>query len=154
LKSDIFIKYKRTILFNKNLLLSGSVSFLIGVITTQIYTRLDSNNISNVVITLIVGYCIYIPFFAFLFYRDNKARYIDQVTKKKKIKNIREDVIKLFGTFSISEVVFIVTKLYIHYSLLELNFQPYQALTIAELTAWVIFLVLINTGIKIVKLFK
>lgn len=110
MKSDIFIKYKRIILFNKNLLLSGSVSFLIGVITTQIYTRLDSNNISNVVITLIVGYCIYIPFFAFLFYRDNKARYIDPVTKKKKFKNIREDVIKLFGTFSIFEVVFIVTK--------------------------------------------
>jgi hypothetical protein len=53
-----------------------------------------------------------------------------------------------------SEVGFIVTELYIHYSLLELNLQPYQALTIAELTAWAIFLVLINTGIKIVNLFK
>ena len=61
---------------------------------------------------------------------------------------------KLVGTFSISEVIFIVTKLYTHYSLLNLNFQPYQALTIAELTAWVIFLVLINTGIKIVKSLK
>jgi hypothetical protein len=150
----MFVKYKKIILFNKNLLLSGSVSFLVGAITTQIYTTLDSNNISNAVITLTVGYCVYIPLFAFLFYKDNKSRYIDPVTKKKNSKNIREDVIKLFGAFSISEVVFVVTKLYIHYSLLELNFQPYQALTIAELTAWVIFLVLINTGIKIVKLFK
>src|SRR6478672_2293930 len=106
----MFMKYKKIILFNKNLLLSGSVSFLVGAITTQIYTTLDSNNISNAVITLTVGYCVYIPLFAFLFYKDNKSRYIDPVTKKKNSKNIREDIIKLFGTFSISEVVFIVTK--------------------------------------------
>jgi hypothetical protein len=136
------------------LLLSGSVSFLAGALTTQIYTSFDSNNISNALITLTTGYCVYIPLFAFLFYRDNKSRYIDPLTKKKNFKNIRDDVMKLFGTFTMSEVVFIVTKLYIHYSLLELNLQPYQALTIAELTAWAIFLVLINTGIKIVKLFK
>ena len=77
------MKYKKIILFNKNLLLSGSVSFLVGAITTQIYTTLDSNNISNAVITLTVGYCVYIPLFAFLFYKDNKSRYIDPVTKRR-----------------------------------------------------------------------
>lgn len=35
-----------------------------------------------------------------------------------------------------------------------LNYQPYVAITIAELTAWVVFLVLINVGIKLVKLLK
>jgi hypothetical protein len=148
------VKYKRVILFNKNLLISGMMSFLGGAVTTQIYKTIDNNNVSNSVITLIVGYCVYIPIFSFLFYRDNKSRYIDPVTKMRNYKNIKNDIIKLFGTFSISELVFIVTKLYIDYSLLSLNYQPYVAITIAELTAWVVFLVLINVSIKLVKLLK
>ena len=92
--------------------------------------------------------------FAFLFYRDNKLRYVDPLTGKKDSKNIREDIMKLLGAFTVSEVIFIATKLYIHYSLLQLYVQPYQALAIAESTAWGIFLVSINTGIKVVKLFK
>ncbi len=142
------------ILFDKNLLISGIVSFLAGTVTTQVYKTIDNNNVSNSVITLIVGYCVYIPLFSFLFYKDNKSRYIDPVTKRRNYKNIKDDIPKLFGTFSISEVVFIVTKLYIHYSLLSLNYQPYVAITISELTAWVVFLVLINVSIKLVKLLK
>jgi len=61
---------------------------------------------------------------------------------------------KLFGTFTVSEVIYIAVKLYIHYSLLQLHVQPYQALTTAELTAWGVFLISINTGIRVAKLFN
>jgi hypothetical protein len=147
-------KNRKVIRFNKNLLVSGIVSFLAGALATQSYALFDHNNMSNAIITLTIGYCVYIPIFGFLFYRDNKSRYIDPLTGKKNSKNIREDIMKLFGAFSVSEVIFIATKLYIHYSLLQLYVQPYQALTIAELTAWGVFLISINTGIKIVKLLK
>jgi hypothetical protein len=147
-------KYGRTVLLNKNLIISGGVSYLAGALTTQIYALFYSNNISNALITLILGYCIYIPLFALLFYRDNKSRYIDPLTGKKNSKNVREDMKKLFGAFTISEAIFIVTKLYIHYYLLQLHIQPYQALTTAELIAWGAFLVSINTGIKFVRLFR
>jgi hypothetical protein len=147
-------KYRKVILFNKNLLISGIVSFLAGALSTQIYALFDDNNMYNAIITLTIGYCVYIPVFAFLFYRDNKLRYVDPLTGKKNSKNIREDIMKLLGAFTVSEVIFIATKLYIHYSLLQLYVQPYQALAIAELTAWGVFLVSINTGIKVVKLFK
>ena len=145
-------KYRKVVLFNKNLLISGIVSFVAGALATQIYALFDSNNMSNVLITLTIGYCVYIPLFAFLFYRDNRSRYINPLTGKKNSKKIRDDLRKLFGAFSVSEAIFIITKLYIHYSLLQSHVQPYQALTIAELTAWGIFLVSINTGIKVVKL--
>ncbi len=147
-------KYRKVILFNKNLLISGIVSFLAGALATQSYVLFDRNNMSNAIITLTIGYCVYIPVFAFLFYRDNKSRYIDPLTGKKNSKNIREDIMKLFGAFTVSEVIYIAVKLYIHYSLLQLYVQPYQALTIAELTAWGVFLISINTGIKVAKLFK
>ncbi|MFY9799515.1 MAG: hypothetical protein WAJ93_27840, partial [Candidatus Nitrosopolaris sp.] len=145
-------KYRKVILFNKNLLISGIVSFLAGALATQSYALFDRNNMSNAIITLTIGYCVYIPIFAFLFYRDNKSRYIDPLTGKKNSKNIREDIMKLFGAFTVSEVIYIAVKLYIHYSLLQLYVQPYQALTIAELTAWGVFLISINTGIKVAKL--
>jgi hypothetical protein len=147
-------KYRKVILFNKNLLISGIVSFLAGALATQSYALFDRNNMSNAIITLTIGYCVYIPVFAFLFYRDNKSRYIDPLTGKKNSKNIREDIMKLFGTLSVSEVIYIAVKLYIHYSLLQLHVQPYQALTIAELTAWGVFLISINIGIKVAKLFN
>jgi hypothetical protein len=147
-------KYRKVILFNKNLLISGIVSFLAGALATQSYALFDHNNMSNAIITLTIGYCVYIPVFAFLFYMDNKSRYIDPLTGKKNSKNIREDIMKLFGAFAVAEVIYIAIKLYIHYSLLQLYVQPYQALTIAELTAWGVFLISINTGIKVAKLFK
>lgn len=97
---------------------------------------------------------MFIFHFSLFFFRDNKSRYVDPLTGKKNFKNIKEDTKKLFGTFSVSEIIFIVTKLYIHYSLLQSSVQPYQALTLAELTAWGVFLISINTGIKLVRLFK
>ena len=151
---DFYHRYRKVILFNKNLIVSGIVSFVAGAFTSQVYALFDSNNMSNVLVTLLIGYCVYIPLFAFLFYTDNKSRYVDPLTGKKNFKNIKEDTKKLFGTFSVSEIIFIVTKLYIHYSLLQSSVQPYQALTLAELTAWGVFLISINTGIKLVKLFK
>ncbi|HET7146960.1 MAG TPA: hypothetical protein VFI73_00530 [Candidatus Nitrosopolaris sp.] len=153
-ETEFFQRYRNLILFNKNLVLSGIISFLAGALTTQVYALFDNNNFSNALITLLIGYCVYIPFFALLFYRDNKSRYIDPLTGKKSSKNIKKDIRKLFGTFSVSEIIFIATKLYIHYSLLQLSVKPYQALTLAELTAWGVFLVSINVGIKVVKLFK
>lgn len=72
------------------------MSFLGGAVTTQIYKTIDNNNVSNSVITLIVGYCVYIPIFSFLFYRDNKSRYIDPVTKRRNYKNIKNDIIKIW----------------------------------------------------------
>lgn len=142
------------ILFNKNLIISGVVSFIAGALTTQIYAIFDNNNISNVLITLFLGYSVYIPLFGFLFYRNNKSRYVNPSTGEKNSKNITEDIKKLIGVFSVSEIIFLVTKLCIQYSL-QLSAQPYQALTVAELTAWAVYLVSINTAIsKVVKLFK
>jgi hypothetical protein len=151
---NFYQRYRKAILFNKNLVVSGAISFLAGAVTTQIYSLFDRNSISNALITLAIGYCVYIPLFALLFYKDNKSRYVDPLTGKKSSENIKKDIRKLLGAFSISEVIFIVTKIYFHYILLQLFVQPYQALAIAELIAWIVFLISINIGIKVVKLFK
>ena len=47
-------KYQKVILFNKNLLISGIVSFLGGALSTQIYALFDDNNMYNAIITLTI----------------------------------------------------------------------------------------------------
>ena len=96
-------------MFNKNLLVSGIISFLVGALFTQIYAQYDENYIANSLITLVIGYAVYIPLFAILFYRDNKAKYIDPLTGRKNSNRIKNDVKKLFTAFSISKAIFIVS---------------------------------------------
>jgi hypothetical protein len=103
---------------------------------------------------LVIGNAVYIPLFAFLFYRDNKAKYIDPLTGKKNSNRIKNDVKKLFTAFSISEAIFIVSKTYIHYSLLVSSVEPYQAYSLAEFVSWIIYFISINVGAKAVKLFE
>jgi hypothetical protein len=151
---SFYQKYRNTILFNKNLLVSGIISFLVGALFTQIYAQYDENHILNSLITLVIGYAVYIPLFAFLFYRDNKAKYIDPLTGKKNSNRIKNDVKKLFTAFSISEAIFIVSKTYIHYSLLVSSVEPYQAYSLAEFVSWIIYFISINVGAKALKLFE
>ena len=82
MKNNFYNKYRNIILFNKSLLISGIVSFLVGALFTQIYAHYDGNNIANSLITSVIGYGVYIPLFAFLYYRDNKIKYIDPLTGK------------------------------------------------------------------------
>jgi hypothetical protein len=125
---SFYHRYRNTILFNKNLLVSGIISFLIGALFTQLYAQYDGNHVTNSLITLVIGYAVYIPLFAFLFYRDNKAKYIDPLTGRKNSNRIKNDVKKLFTAFSISEAIFIVSKTYIHYSLLVSSIEPLSIL--------------------------
>ena len=105
--------------------------------------------------TLSVEYAIYIPLFALLFYLDNRNRYIDPLTGRKSRQRILSDVKKLLAAFSISEVIFSLSKIAIHYKLLQLStVEPYQASMIGSLAAWAIFLFSINLSVKAVKLFR
>ena len=151
---SFYNKYRNYILFNKNIIISGTFAFIIGTFFTQFYSQYEKNNFVNSIVTLSVEYAVYIPLFAFLYYLDNKEKYVDPQSGKKKYTNIKKDIIKLFGIFSISELVFSVSKVSIHFQLMQLSFEPYLASMIGSFTAWFIFLVVINLGAKIVKLFK
>jgi hypothetical protein len=154
--NDLCQKYKSTILFNKNLILSGIAAFFAGAIFSQLYAEqgLANNNFLNALSTLSVEYGIYIPLFAMLFYLDNKNRYIHPITGHKDFAQIKSDIMKLFAAFSISELIYSVCKISAQYYLLQRNVEPYQASMLAAILAWLVFLVCINTSIKVVNLFK
>lgn len=147
-------KYKNYILFNKNIFIAGIAALIVGTFFTQFYAQQNKNNFLNSLVTLSVEYAVYIPLFALFFYFDNKNRYIDSSNGKKNYQNIKNDIIKLVTIFAISEIIFSVSKVSIHFQLMQLSFEPYQASMIGSFTAWFIFLIFINLGAKIVKLFK
>ena len=147
-------KYRNYILLNRNIFIAGTAALIVGVFFTQLYSEYNKNNLLNSIVTLTVEYTVYIPIFAILYYLDNRVRYVDALSGKKNYANIKSDLIKLFAIFSISEVIYSVAKVSIHFQLMQISFEPYQATMIASTTAWLIFLIIINLGAKFVKLFK
>ena len=89
--------------------------------------NIDQNNFRNSFITLIIEYGVYIPLFVILYYFENKNKYLDNLTNKRNYTLIKKDIIKLLTAFSISEVVFSVSKIAIHYQLLQISVEPYKA---------------------------
>jgi len=151
---SFFSKYKDYILFNKNLILSGTSAFFASAFVAQFYRLYDSNVLTNSIIALVTEYCVYIPLFALLFYKDNKHRYVEPLTGKRDSKKLRDDVKKLFAAFSISEIIFSIARTYAHYEFLQSGMEPYQASMIGSVVGWAVFFICINTGIKLVRLFK
>jgi len=151
----LYNKYKDYVLFNKNILISGIFAFFAGAIFTQFFSEFNSDSLSNSIVTLILEYCVYIPIFSYLFYLDNKSRYVEKETGKKNYNEIKTDIKKLIAAFAISETIYSVSKVILHYQLLSLGFiEPYQTSMIASIIAWIIFLLVINLSIKAVHLFK
>ena len=147
-------KYRNYILLNKSIIVAGIAALIVGTIFTEFYSKYEKNNFFNSIATLTVEYSIYIPIFALYFYHDNKNKYVDPVTGQRNKAVIKNDIIKLFTIFSVSEIIYSVSKVSIHFQLMQLSFEPYQASMTGSITAWIIFLVLINLGAKFVRLFK
>lgn len=147
-------KYRNYILLNKSIIVAGIAALIVGTIFTEFYSKYETNNFFNSIVTLTVEYSIYIPIFALYFYHDNKNKYVDPVTGLRNKAVIKNDIIKLFTIFSVSEIIYSVSKVSIHFQLMQISFEPYQASMTGSITAWIIFLVLINLGAKFVRLFR
>ena len=153
-RKTIYNKYKNYILFNKNIIIAGTAALIVGIFFTQLFAQHYQNNFLNSISTLGVEYTVYIPIFGLLYFFDNKNRYVEPLTGKKNYQNIKNDLIKLVTIFSVSEIIFSVSKLSIHFQLMQISFEPYQANVIGSFIAWLIFLVIINFGAKVTNLFK
>ena len=153
---EFFQKYRDTLLLNRSIAVSGLISFAIGMCFTELYAKYagPESSIENSIYTLVIGYASYIPMFAYLFYRENKDRYIVPNSGGRNTRKLLIDMKKLFTAFSVSECVFIVTKTYIHFHQLELGYlDAYQAYFVAELVAWAVYFISMNTILKAVKMY-
>jgi cytochrome bd-type quinol oxidase subunit 2 len=154
---SLISKYKSVFLFNKNLILSGIGGFFISAYVSELYTQFDTSEFANSLIALATEYAVYIPLFSVLFYVDNRQKYLDPATGKKNNKRIMDDIKKLFVAFSLSEIIYSVTRITTQYGLLvhqELNIETYEASMVSSLAAWGVFLIAINVMAKLTRLFR
>lgn len=149
-----FQKYRDAILFNKNLILSAACGFFASAFVSDAYSKYDNNEFVISAVALATEYGFYIPIFAALFYIDNRQKYFDPVTRRKNSQLIRQDIKKLFAAFSVSEVIFAVTRILTQYQFLQVGIEPYQASMAGSLIAWGVFFVCINYLVKLARLFK
>jgi hypothetical protein len=148
--------YRDAILFNRNLISAGAGGFIVSALISQLYySQYDSGDFATSVMALATEYAVYIPLFALLFYVDNRHKYLDPATGKRDGMRIRQDIKKLFAAFSVSEVIFAVTRFLTQYELLlQARLEPYEASMASSLIAWAMFFVAINLMAKAVRLFK
>jgi hypothetical protein len=149
-----FKRYRDSILFNRNLIIAGAGGFSASAYVSQLHSQYDRNDAANSVIALATEYAVYIPVFALLFYIDNRSKYVDKSTGKRDTKRIMHDVKKLFVAFSVSEVIFSITRVLVQYAFLQARYEPYEASMASSLVAWGAFFIAVNSMAKLVRLFK
>jgi hypothetical protein len=152
--THFYQQYRDTILFNKNLIISGLASLVLTAIITQYYYNTSSNNFEVSVISLLIEYVIETPIFVVLYYIDNKKIYLNPLTGKKDFHAVKTDLKKLFAVFSLSDVIYAVAQISFEFNLLQHStVEPYQASVYSSLIAWAIFFVIVNLSVKTVRLF-
>jgi hypothetical protein len=109
---SFYRNHKTSILFNRNLVIAAICSAILSSLFSSFYFNLESDikdngskNLTNSILTLAVEYSIDTPIFAFLYYRNNRHLYVDNVTGKRDTSKIKSDIKKLFAVFSISVVM-------------------------------------------------
>ena len=153
-KAGFFSRYGDAVKFNRNLIISGAGGFFASAYVSQLYDSAGSSDFANSAAALAVEYAVYIPTFAILFYVDNRKKYVDPETGRRDSRRILQDIKKLFAAFSVSEVIFSITRIAAQYGLLQAGSQPYEASMASSLLAWGVFFVAINSMARLVKLFR
>jgi hypothetical protein len=149
-------KYRDILLFNRNLLLSGTVGFLVSIIATQIIVELDINGAFDIsVITILIGYCVSKPFFIFLFHRDSKKKYGHPMPYTMGSRILNRTIKHLIIAYLVFDIVYIVSRFLIMYALLlDARTGALEASIISSICASSLSYLLTNITIKLGKMFK
>ena len=144
-------KYKDYLKLNKNLLIAAGIDFIISALVAQQLSELEPY--LNTTITLVVDFVTYFSVFITLFLFDNRKKYKSNsdTTDWPLIKN---DLKKILSSVGIGEVVYLSSRWYFQFHFLNIGFEAYQASVIAQIIAFVLFMVVTNIFIKLTKLYK
>lgn len=144
-------------LFNRNLLVSGTVGFFVSIIVTQIIVELNINGAFDIsLITILIGYCVSKPLFIFLFHRDNKKKYRHPMTGTTTDSMILNRIIKhLIIAYLVFDIVYIISRFLIMYGLLlEVRTGALEASIISSLCASSLSYLSTNVIIKLGRMFQ
>jgi uncharacterized membrane protein len=152
--TNFYTRYCNTISLNKNLLVSGIVGFLVSIVVAYVTTMYSTDDFANSAVTVITGFIFSKITFVILFHLDNKKKYTKRFTGKLNLPVLKEIVKKMVFADSIFDIVNNVTRFFILLQLLEMEYQPVQAATIASIIASSLSYLAINLVVRRIHVFS
>jgi len=144
---------KEYLLFNRNILIGFVGAFLTGAAISQAIAGFTSPLV-NSLISIVAELGVFLSIFGFLFYFDNKDKFIDEKGKRRESGKVKWVLIKLASTLSVAEIEYNTVKPAIHFWLLTLDYLPFIASTIASVIAIVGYLAVADSMAYLTRLFK
>jgi len=133
--NKFYKRYSTTISLNKNLLLSGTVGFIVSLVVAYVSTKYSTDNFANSALTVITGFVFSKVVFVILFHLDNKKKYTKRFTGKLNLPVLKQIVTKMLFADSIFDIISNVTRFFILLELLRIEYPAVQAATIASIIA-------------------
>jgi len=144
-------KYKEYLKLNKNILFGYVASVVISAIAAQLLS--EQENYLNTTFTLMVDYSVYLSTFSGLYYMDNRKKY--KLTSGETDWHVlKKDLIKLISSLGVGEIIYTIARWILQYYLLTEVYEPYLASIIAQSVSFVIFLIVVNLGVKLTGLYR
>jgi hypothetical protein len=143
--------YKEYIKLNKNLIISFGIAITVSAITAQLLA--DQQSYLNSSYTVIVDFVTFYSSFSILFYFDNRKRYRLEGGKLDKPR-LKKDLIKIISSLGIGEIVYTTVRWYLQYYFLNIGYEPYVASVIAHVVSTIVYMIVVNLGVKITRLYK
>jgi hypothetical protein len=146
-------QFREYLLFNRNILISFAGAFLTSAGTSEVIAKITSPLV-NTLISLAVETSVFLAIFGILFYFDNKEKFIDEHGNRRESAKIKWVILKLASTLSIAEIEYNTVKPVIHFWLLNLDYQPFIASTIASFISIIGYLAVADSMAYFTRLFK
>ena len=144
-------KYQEYLKLNKNVFLGFLGSVIISAIAADYFG--DQADYLNSSFTLIIDYVVFFSIFGFLYYLDNRKKYVLENGQKDNAL-LKSDLIKIISSLGIGEVVYTIVRWILQYYFLQIDYEPYLASIVSQSISLVIYMITLNLSVKITKLYK
>ena len=136
---------------NKNILIAFAASIITSAIIAQLLS--GQTDYLNATYTTIADYVVYFSVFSFLFYLDNRKKYVLESGKTDTVK-LKHDLKKLITSLGIAEIIYTIARGFLQYYFLTINYDPYMASIISQSISTIIYMVVLNFTVKITRLYR
>lgn len=144
-------RYKEYLKLNRSLILSIVAAVSLSAIAAHLFADQAShiNSSYTVAVDMITFYSV----FSALFYFDNRKKYRLE-SGKLDSPRLKKDLIKIISSLGAGELVYIATRWSLQYYFLTINYEAYLASITAHVISIVLYLIVVNVGVRIMRLYK
>lgn len=146
-------RYRNTISLNKDLLISGTVGFIVSLMVAYFFTEYSTNDFAISALTVIAGFVSAKIVFVILFHLDNRKSYTTRLTGKLNLPVLKQIVAKMIFADSVFDIINNVARFFILLELLRIDYPALQATTIAALISSILAYLAINLIVRRLRVF-